>query len=72
MSMYKCCEKTIPQGAATTVYCAVSNLCENETGLYYCNCQPAWSRIDRLWTYKRKWLIQKCDELCEIYEKKNI
>ncbi|KAK9889887.1 hypothetical protein WA026_008689 [Henosepilachna vigintioctopunctata] len=31
--------KTPEQGSQTTIYCAVDEKCENETGLYYSNCK---------------------------------
>lgn len=47
-SYFKKFIKTPEEGARTTIFCAVHEMCANETGLYYGNCKPSYvSHITR-------------------------
>ncbi|KAL3274162.1 hypothetical protein HHI36_015576 [Cryptolaemus montrouzieri] len=62
--------KTPEQGAQTTIYCAVDEKCQNESGLYYAECkskEPSRAALDEV-TAKRLWEVScKLVQLEEMY-----
>lgn len=58
--------KSAAEGAATSVYCAVSKYVDmtNETGYYYSDCQIVTSRIDASWEGKQKKVWKVCEQCC--------
>lgn len=58
--------KNTAEGAATTVYCAVSKYVDitNESGLYYSDCKVARARYDAYWESKQKKVWKTCESCC--------
>lgn len=56
--------KTASEGASTTIYCATSSFCENESGYYYSDCDKATVRCDANWKKKQLEVWNVCENYC--------